>query len=45
MVAVCLSSALVGGIWMGGFVWLDREGVIIHDVLDNVFLCPVFVVV
>jgi len=26
-------------------VWLDWEGVILHDVLDNVFLCPVFVLV
>ena len=26
-------------------MWLDWEGVIIHDVLDNVFFCLVFVLV
>jgi hypothetical protein len=26
-------------------VWLDWEGVIIHDALDNVFFCLVFVLV
>ena len=26
-------------------MWLDWEGVIIHDILDNVFFCLVFVLV
>ena len=26
-------------------MWLDWKGVIIHDVLDNVFFCLVFVLV
>jgi len=26
-------------------VWLDWEGVIIHDILDNVFFCLVFILV
>ena len=26
-------------------MWLDLEGVIIHDVLDNIFFCLVFVLV
>lgn len=31
---------------MGGwFVGVDREGIVIHDVLDSVFFYPVFVLV
>jgi len=40
-VAICVY--LTGGwFWSGWFVWLDWEGVIIHDALDNVFFCLIF---
>ena len=33
------------GLRLGGFLWLDWEGIVIKDVVDNVFLLLVFFLV
>jgi hypothetical protein len=41
-VLVCWSHLLLVWVKAGGFLWLNWEGIIIKDVVDNVFFLLVF---